>query len=287
MQHDFYRPAFALRVAADVDAAGALSAMDVKLAGASIAEWGKPGRLQGRADTLAVSTFSDTPYAIGNYRVRWVSTPGHVPVGVWRSVGQSHNGFFMECAIDEAAAAAGRDPLEFRLALLGGHPRLAAVLQAAARRAGWGRQLPPGEGLGLALVEDQGSIVAEAAHVRVADGKLRVLEVCCAIDCGRALQPEFVRMQMEGGMVFGLSALLHGAIHIENGAVRERNFHDYRMLSLADTPAMHVDIVDSGAALGGVGEPGVPPLAPAVVNAIFAATGRRIRSLPLARHGLA
>lgn len=287
MQHDFYRPAFAMRCVADTDAAGALAALDVTLAGPSIVEWGKPGRLQGKVDTLAVSTFADSPYAVPGYRVRWVSVPGHVPVGVWRSVGQSHNGFFMECAIDEAAAAAGRDPLDFRLALLDGHPRQQAVLRAAAARAGWGRRLPAGEGMGLALVEDQGSYVAQAARVRVAEGRLRVLEVCCAIDCGRALQPEVVRMQMEGGIVFALSALLHGEIHIENGAVRERNFHDYRMATLAETPVIHVDIVDSGAALGGVGEPGVPPLAPAVVNALFAATGRRIRSLPLARHGLA
>ncbi len=286
MQHDFYRPAFAVRVKADLDAQGQLVAMDVKLAGASISEWGKPGRLQGKADVLAISTFSDTAYAVPDYRVRWVSTPTPVPVGVWRSVGQSHNGFFMECAIDEAAQAAGRDPLEFRLALLAGHPRLQAVLSAAAKRAGWGAQLPAGEGLGLALVEDQGSAVAQVARVRVAAGKLRVLQVCCAIDCGKAIQPEVVRMQMEGGIVFGVSALFYGEIHIDAGAARESNFHDYRMLSLADTPEIKVDVIEGGMPLGGVGEPGVPPLAPAVVNAIFAATGQRIRSLPLARHGL-
>jgi isoquinoline 1-oxidoreductase beta subunit len=286
MQHDFYRPAFATRVRADLDDKGRPVALDVKLAGASISEWGKPGRLQGKPDVLAISTFNESPYAISSYRVRWVSTPTHVPVGVWRSVGQSHNGFFLECVIDELAAAAGRDPLEFRLALLGAHPRMQAVLRAAAKRAHWGDRLPKGEGLGIALVEDQGSPVAQVARVRVADGKLRVLQVCCAIDCGRAIQPEVVRMQMEGGIVFAMSALYYGAIHVEKGAARESNFHDYRMLSLADTPAIAVDVIEGGLPLGGVGEPGVPPLAPAVVNAIFAATGRRIRSLPLSKHGL-
>jgi isoquinoline 1-oxidoreductase beta subunit len=188
--------------------------------------------------------------------------------------------------IDEAAHAAGRDPLEFRLGLLAEHPRLQAVLRTAARRAGWGEKLPQGEGLGIALVEDQGSPVAEVARVRVAGGRLRVLEVCCAIDCGRAIQPEVVRMQMEGGIVFALSALHWGAIHIDKGAARESNFHDYRVLGLADTPVIKVDVVEGGMPLGGVGEPGVPPLAPAVVNAIFAASGQRIRSLPLAKHGL-
>ena len=155
-----------------------------------------------------------------------------------------------------------------------------------AQRAGWGRRLPKGEGLGLALVDDQGSSVAQVAHVRLREGRIEVLEVFCAIDCGRALQPEVVRMQMEGGIVFGLSAALYGAIHIKDGRAVESNFHDYRMVTLATTPRIVVDIVEGGLPLGGVGEPGVPPVAPAVVNAIFAATGQRIRSLPLVRHGL-
>jgi isoquinoline 1-oxidoreductase beta subunit len=286
MRHDFYRPAFNARMTADIAPEGGLAALDVKLAGASISEWGRPGRLQGKADVLAVSTFNDAPYDIPNYRVRWVATPAHVPVGVWRSVGQSHNGFFLECAIDEAAHAAGRDPLQFRLDLLAAHPRFQNVLRTVAKRAGWGAKLPQGEGMGIAVVEDQASIVGQVARVRVADGRLRVLEVCCAIDLGKVVQPEVVRMQMEGGIIFGLSALFYGAINIANGAARESNFHDYRMLSLADTPSIAVDIIEGGLPFGGVGEPGVPPLAPAVVNAIFSATGRRIRSLPLSLHGL-
>lgn len=286
MRQDFYRPAFVMRSSAVVDGEGRLQALDVKLAGASISEWGNPGRLQGKPDRLAVSTFDDAAYAVPNYRLRWVNVPSHVPVGVWRSVGQSHNGFFLECLVDEAAVAAGRDPLEFRLSLLEGHPRLQTVLRTVAKRAGWGAALPQGEGMGVALVEDQGSTVAQVARVRVAQGKLRVLEVCCAIDCGRAVQPEFIRMQMEGGIIFALSALYYGEISIANGAVKQSNFHDYRLLSMADTPAIKVDVIEGGLPLGGVGEPGVPPLAPAVVNAIYAATGQRIRSLPLARHGL-
>lgn len=286
MQHDFYRPAFAARIGADLDDAGRLTGMAVKLAGASIMEWGRPGRLKGKPDPLAVSTFDDTPYAFGAYRVHWVNLPTHVPIGTWRSVGQSHNGFFMECALDEIAHAAGSDPLEFRLGLLGKQPRHQAVLRTVAQRAGWGRRLPKGEGLGLALVDDQGSSVAQVAHVRLREGRIEVLEVFCAIDCGRALQPEVVRMQMEGGIVFGLSAALYGAINIKSGRAVESNFHDYRMVTLATTPRIVVDIVEGGLPLGGVGEPGVPPVAPAVVNAIFAATGQRIRSLPLLRHGL-
>ncbi len=286
MRHDFYRPAFAARATAALDKAGKLAAMDVKLAGASISEWGSPGRLKGKPDVLAVTTFADSAYAIPAYRVRWVATPSHVPVGVWRSVGQSHNGFFMEAMIDEIAAAARRDPLDFRLELLAAHPRLQTLLRTVAKRAGWGTKLPKGEGMGIALVEDQGSAVAQVAHVGVQKGKLRVLEVSCAIDCGKAIQPEVIRMQMEGGIVFGLSALYYGEIHIANGAAREGNFHEYRMLSLADTPKIVVDVVEGGLPFGGAGEPGVPPVAPAVVNAIFAATGQRIRSLPLVRHGL-
>jgi isoquinoline 1-oxidoreductase beta subunit len=286
MRHDFYRPAFAMRADAALDKQGRLTAVDVKLAGASISEWGNPGRLGGKPDVLAVSTFSDCPYAIDHYRVRWVPTPSHVPVGVWRSVGQSHNGYFMECLIDEIAAKAGRDPLDFRLELLAANVRRQTLLRTVAKRAGWGAKLPKGEGLGLALVEDQGSAVAQVAHVRVRQGKLQVLAVSCAIDCGKAVQPEFIRMQMESGIVFGLSALLYGEIHIAGGAAREGNFNDYRMVSLAETPRIEVDVLEGGPPIGGVGEPGVPPLAPAVVNAIFAATGQRIRSLPLVRHGL-
>jgi isoquinoline 1-oxidoreductase beta subunit len=286
MRHDFYRPAFAMRANAALDKTGRLTAMDVKLAGSSISEWGSPGRLKGKPDVLAVSTFADSAYAIADYRVRWVSTPSHVPVGVWRSVGQSHNGFFMECMLDEIAAKAKRDPLEYRLELLAGHPRLQVLLNTVAKLGGWGAKLPKGEGLGIALVEDQGSAVAQVAHVRVQRDKLRVLEVSCAIDCGKAIQPEVIRMQMEGGIVFGLSALFYGEIHFANGAAREGNFHEYRVLSLADTPKINVDVIEGGLPLGGVGEPGVPPVAPAVVNAIFAATRRRLRSLPLARHGL-
>jgi isoquinoline 1-oxidoreductase beta subunit len=286
IQQDFYRPAARLRARATLDAASNLAALELKLACASIWEWGKPGRLQGKADPLAIGGLSDTPYAFPAYRVGWVSTPSHVPVGVWRSVAHSHNGFFLECALDEIAAAAGRDPLDLRLDLLSWHPRLQKLLRLVAARSGWGKPLPKGEGRGIAIMEDQGSAVAQVAHVRVADGRLRVLKVCCAIDCGKALQPQMITMQMESGIIFGLTAAFYGEIHIASGGVRESNFHDYRLLALADTPEIVVDVVEGGLPLGGVGEPGVPPIAPAVVNAIYAATGQRIRSLPLARHGL-
>ena len=179
----------------------------------------------------------------------------------------------MECALDEIAAAAGRDPLDFRLELLADHPRLQALLRTVAKRARLGREAAEGRGHGHRPGRGPGLGGRRRSRASASQqGKLRVLEVSCAIDCGKAIQPEFIRMQMEGGIVFGLSALFYGEIHIEGGAARESNFHDYRVLSLAETPKINVDVVEGGLPLGGVGEPGVPPLAPAVVNAIFAAT---------------
>lgn len=287
LRQDFYRPAFTMALAGGLDAAGRLVALDLKLAGASVTDWGKPPRPPPeRPDSQVVGGLVDAPYGVPHFRVEWVATPAHVPVGVWRSVAHSHNAVLLECGLDELAARAGQDPVAFRLALLEAQPRYRAVLRVAAERAGWGEPLAEGRGRGVALAESYGAVVAQVAEVTVRDGKLRVDRVTCAVDCGLAVQPGNVRAQVEGGLIFGLSALLYGEIAIRDGRAVPGNFNDYPMVTLRDCPAIDVHLVETGAPMGGVGEPGTPPIAPAVLNAIYAATGQRIRSLPLARHGL-
>jgi isoquinoline 1-oxidoreductase beta subunit len=203
-----------------------------------------------------------------------------VPVLWWRSVGHTHTAFAVETLIDDLARAAGRDPLEYRRALLKDHPRHLGVLNLAAEKAGWGSAPPAGRFRGLAVHESFGSWVAEVAEVSVAGNRVRVHRVVCAVDCGTCVNPEGVRAQMESGVVFGLSAALHGAITLKNGRVEQSNFHDYEVLRLDQMPTVEVHIVPSREKPGGAGEPGTPPIAPAVANAIFAATGKRLRSLP-------
>jgi isoquinoline 1-oxidoreductase beta subunit len=199
----------------------------------------------------------------------------------WRSVGHTHTAFVMETMIDELAHAAGQDPVEYRRALLQKHPRHLAALNLAAEKAGWGAALPAGHFRGIAVHESFGSTVAQVAEVSVNKGVVRVHRVTCAIDCGLAVNPDGVAAQMESGIIFGLTALLYGNITLEKGRVQQRNFHDYRILRMHETPVIEVHIVPSTEKMGGAGEPGVPPIAPAVVNALFAATGKRVRSLPL------
>jgi isoquinoline 1-oxidoreductase beta subunit len=209
------------------------------------------------------------------------ATHSGVPVGYWRSVGHSHNAFFSESFIDEMAVHLGRDPLEFRRALLTGSPRHLAVLNLAALKAGWGAPLPQGHAHGLALHESFGTIVAQVAEVSIQDAQPRVHSVVCAVDCGTVINPDIVAQQMEGAVVFGLTAALFGQIDIRQGAVVQRNFSEYPMLSMGQVPRVQTWIVESTRAPGGVGEPGVPPIAPAVSNALFVLTGQRQRSLPL------
>ncbi|HEY8134262.1 MAG TPA: molybdopterin cofactor-binding domain-containing protein, partial [Thermoanaerobaculia bacterium] len=233
-------------------------------------------------DSIAVEGASDLPYAIPNLSVSWQQAPGGVPTLWWRSVGHSHNAFVVESFLDEVAHAAGKDPLEFRRALLGKHPRHKGVLELAAEKAGWGKPLPEGRGRGLAVHESFGSFVAQVAEVSVSkNGDVRVHRVVCAIDCGPTVNPDTIRAQMEGGIVFGLTAALYGEITFENGRVKQRNFHDYPVLRMNEMPVVETHIVASTEKMGGVGETGVPPIAPAVGNAIFAATGKRIRRLPI------
>ena len=226
------------------------------------------------------------PYAIENQLIRFVESPTHVPWGFWRSVDHSLHAFFTESFIDELAVAAGQDPYRYRRALLAGEPRFRAVLDLAAERSGWDRPLPAGHGRGIAIHRSFGTIVAQVVEATVEDGRPRVQRVVCAVDAGFAVHPDGLRAQMESGIVYGLTAALYGEISIRGGAVRQGNFHDYPMLRIDESPLIETHIVDGGGPLGGAGEPGTPAIAPALANAVYAATGIRVRELPFARHDL-
>lgn len=286
MRHDFYRPQALAAFEAGLDDAGNLTALELRTACASIIEWGRPGRLKGRADPMALSGLTDTPYHIPNLSISWVPVESPVPVGVWRSVGHSQNGFFMESFIDEAAVAADADPLAFRRALLANEPRMLRVLDTVAALGNWRKErLPEGKGQGTAIVEAYGSIFAYVIDVTVREQQVTVDHVACVIDCGYAVNPDGVEAQVESNVVFALTAAFYGKISLAEGAVEQSNFHDYRMVSLAQTPPLSIEILNSEGPMGGVGEPGTPPFAPALLNAIFAAKGERLRTLPLSELG--
>jgi isoquinoline 1-oxidoreductase beta subunit len=295
-RHDFYRPAAVSRMRAGLDAQGRLMAWQATSAGQAVTPqvlerlFGVPAGMAGASPdkTTAEGAF-DQPYEWPAARIAHATVPLPVPVGFWRSVGHSHQAFFKEGFLDEVAHAAGQDPVAFRAALLVKHPRHLAVLQAAAKLAGWGTPLPPAadgapQARGVALHQSFGSIVAQVAEVSIAPGPdkaIRVHRVCCAIDCGTPVNPNLVRQQMDSAIVFGLTAALHGGVTIERGRVKESNFHDQPMLRMADCPEVETVVLPSTASPEGVGEPGTPPIAPAVANAVFVLTGQRLRSLPL------
>lgn len=232
-------------------------------------------------DKPASEGLFDLPYAIPNARVAHVATRSGVPVGNWRSVGHSHHAFFRESFIDELAHAAHADPATLRLKLLDGLPRHQAVLRRAVEASGWGAPLPEGTGRGLAVHESFGSVVAQVVEVVAEQGQPRVKRVVCAIDCGTVVNPGIVVRQMESCVVFGLSAALRGRIDIAAGVVQQKSFPDLGLVTLAECPAIETYFVPSDGPPTGVGEPGLPPLAPAIANAWFALTGERRRSLPL------
>jgi isoquinoline 1-oxidoreductase beta subunit len=225
----------------------------------------------------------DSPYleGVAARRISLHSPRCEVPVLWWRSVGNTHTAFAMECMIDELAHAAGKEPLAYRAALLREKPRHLKVLQLAAAKAGWGKPPRAGRARGLAVHESFGSIVAEVAEVSVKDGRIRVHEVTCAIDCGLAVNPLGVEAQVQGAVAFGLGPVLRSEITLKDGRVEQSNFHDYEVLRLDEMPHVSVHVVPSKARMGGVGEPATAPVAPAVANAVFALTGKRLRSLPL------
>ena len=275
MQHDFYRPAAHVRMEGGVDGGGRLVALTARVVAQPISGG------SGEVDRNAVASIADTPYAIPNYLVQYVRATNAVPVGYWRSVGPSQNTFIFESFIDELAHAGGQDPVEFRRRLLAGEPRMLHILNEVAERSKWGSPLPPGRARGVALVEDKGGRVAEVAEVSLEGAKIRVHRVTVVADCGQIVHPGIVRGQMSGSVVAGLTAALYGEITIEKGRVKQSNFRDYEMLRIGDMPEVDVHIVPSAEEPGGVGEPGVPPIAAAVANALFTLTGVRARKLPL------
>jgi len=283
MRGGYYRPLYLHTIRAGLDAAGNPVAWQHRIVGQSIVA-GTPfeGALaKDGIDFTSVEGASNLPYAIPNLLVDLHSPKIGVPVLWWRSVGSTHTAFSTEVMIDELAAAAGKDPYEFRRALLAKHPRHKAVLELAAQKAGWGKPLAKGRGRGVAVHESFHSFVAQVAEVTVKGGEVRVERVVCAVDCGVAVNPDVIRAQMEGGIGFGLSAALYSAITLKGGRVEQGNFNDYPALRIDAMPKVEVYIVPSAEKPTGVGEPGVPPIAPAVANAIFAATGQRLRNLPL------
>jgi len=283
MRHDFYRPAAVSRFSAGLDAANQPVAWLQTLVSTSTMRRFEQifGPLPHGLDFDAVDSAANMAHFIPNLHTSWVDAELGVPVGFWRSVGNSQNGFFVEGFIDELAHAAGADPYQFRRGLLAKAPRHLGVLDLAASRAGWGTPLPEGRGRGIAVVKSFESYVAEVAEVSVENGKVRVHRVVCAVDCGTVVNPGIVAAQMESAIVFGLTAALYGRITIENGAVVQGNFDTYPMLRINEMPVVEVHIVPSTEPPSGVGEPGTPPIAPAVVNALYAATGKRIRKLPI------
>ncbi|GAO36059.1 aldehyde oxidase [Sulfuricella sp. T08] len=283
----YYRPMFVHAVSGGLDAQGNPVAWSQRLVGQSIAAGTafEGGMVKDGIDMISVEGASNLAYKIPNLHVELHSPKLGVPVLWWRSVGHTHTAFSTEVFIDELAVAAGKDPYEFRRALLDHQPRHKGVLELAAAKAGWGKPLAPKSGVrrgrGIAVHESFRSFVAEVAEVSVKpDGSFTVDRVVCAVDCGIAVNPDQIGAQMEGGIGFALSAALHSAITFKDGRVEQSNFNDYPLLRISEMPKVEVHIVPSEAAPTGVGEPGVPPLAPAVANALFAATGKRLRKLP-------
>lgn len=307
MRHDFYRPASVHHVKAALDANGEVTAWAQVVATQSVVgqvmgEWLRAIVPQWIPDTVkqlsgvlvsglfkslgqdptATEGVEDMGYAIPALHVAFAYQEQPIPVGFWRSVGHSYTGFVVESFIDELAHAAGKDPLAFRRGLLKGNPKTLAVLDLAAQKADWGTPLPAGIFRGIAVHTAFGSCVAQVAEVSIgADHSIKVHRVVCAIDCGLVVNPEGVEAQMQGGIVFALSAAFYGEITIAGGSVQQGNFNDYAVLRMSDMPRIDVHVVPSAADPSGAGEPAVPPLAAAVANAVFAATGQRLRSLPL------
>ncbi len=281
MTHDFFRPPAREEVSAGVDAHGNLLAFSLHITTPSVTARASPSTLATDPFDSVIEYAQNFPYAVPNYHLSFSRQEIGIDVGYLRSVSHAPNCFAIECFVDELAAALSKDPLELRLALLAGKPRHIAVLQEVARRASWGRP-PPGRFQGLAFMEGYTSHIAQVAEISVAGGGVKVHKITCVIDCGQMVNPRIVESQIESGIVYGLSAALWGDITLRAGQVRETNFNTYRVLRSNEVPELDVHLIPSDAAPGGIGEAAVPPVAPAVCNALFAATGKRLRRLPIA-----
>ncbi len=284
MTHDFYRPPAREEIRAGLDANGKLIAWQLHITGPSITSRFDPTN-KDPFDSV-IEYVQNYPYAVPNFGLSYTRKEIGIDVGYLRSVSHAPNCFAVESSLDELAAAASRSPVDFRLELLTAKPRHAKVIELAAARGGWGRA-PAGRHLGLAFMEGYTSVIAQVAEISVSGGQLKVHKITCVLDCGQVVNPRIIESQIESGIVFGLSAALWGGITLHQGRVRETNFDTYRLARANEIPEMDVLVIESDATPGGIGELAVGPVAPAICNAVFAATGRRIRALPLAAHALA
>jgi len=286
--HDFYRPISQCRLSAGLDADGNLTGLHVRISGQSINATLSPASIVAGKDLRQLQGYyesgadAELGYSVPNLLIEYVMRNTHVPVGPWRGVNTNQNAVYMECFMDEVARAAGKDPLEFRRALMSKHPKHLAVLNAAAEKAGWGKPLPSGIHRGIAQFMGYGSYSAAVAEVSVSErGELKVHRMVLALDCGHTVNPGQIAAQIEGSVALGLTATLYGECKVKDGRMVDLNFDTYRIMRLAEMPKVETVLVPTYDFWGGVGEPPVPPLAPALCNAIFAATGKRVRSLPL------
>jgi isoquinoline 1-oxidoreductase beta subunit len=276
MRHDLYRPASYVKFAGGLDSDGWPVAFAANVACPSFMGGGRGGAV----DHTAVEGIDTIEYTIPNIHVDWRKADPGIPTTFWRAVGYTQNTFFAESFLDEMAAAGGKDPVELRRRLLAKSPRLLAVLNEVAAKANWGKA-PAGHFQGVAVVNNIGSFTAQVAEVSVVGGKLKIHRVVCVVDCGRIVNPAIIRQQIESGIVYGLSAALKGAITIDKGAVVQGNFNTYDVVRIDEMPAIEVHVLETDNNPGGIGEASVPPIAPAITNAIFAATGKRVRKLPI------
>jgi isoquinoline 1-oxidoreductase beta subunit len=284
MQHDFYRPATYVRFWAALDGSGMPIGWKARLVQPSLFARFNPHGLDAfhGVDMISVGGITSVPYSIPNQHGEYIYNDPGIPIGFWRSPEGSVSGFVTESFFDEIAAAAGKDPYEYRRRLLDKAPRIRGVLELAAEKAGWGAPPPKGRFRGISAIDTIGSFNAQVAEVSVSpSGTVRVHRVVCAIDCGWVINPDTIKAQMESGIIYGLTAALHGEITIQNGRVEQGNFNNYPMLLMKDVPEIEVYIVPSTETPGGIGEASTPLIASAVANAIFAATGKRIRRLPI------
>jgi len=293
MGHDFYRPISQCKLTAGLDDKGQLVGLHVRVSGQSINAFVNPALIKDNKDDRQLQGYTDKPgdaqlgYTVPNLLIEYVMRNTHVPVGPWRGVNTNQNGVYMECFIEEAARAAGADSLAFRQALMGKHPKHLAVLNAAAEKAGWGKPLPAGVHRGLAQFMGYGSYSAAVAEVSVTgEGKLKVHRLVLALNCGHAVNPDQIAAQVEGSVAYGLTAAFYGDCPVENGRMTDLNFDRYQILRLAEMPKVETVIVPTNDFWGGVGEPTICVVTPAVLNALFAATGKPVRSLPLKNHKL-
>ena len=287
MQHDFYRPASMSRFQIGLNKDGFPISWNNQLASPSILKRFFAPMAWFNIDPLSTEGADEIPYAIEDFNFDYSEVDSGVPVGFWHSVGSSFNAFFTESAIDEAAHLAQQDQFDYRMKLLAGKPRFQKVLEKVMRESKWGRILPKGHGLGISIHKTRGSIAGAVIEVSTdVNGMLNLNKAWIAIDCGKVINPNTVRAQMEGGFTFGLSATLGEEITLKDGRVEQSNFHDYSILRLKGSPEISVEIIESGNEIGGVGEVAVPLAAPALTSAIFSSSGRRIRTLPLSKHGI-